>query len=239
MLLPRTNIERELSTLRNKEFDSSTWRKQVFNVFRQETTHEQQILQNIETSSQVTHNIFDFDQLETNKIYHLDQIKKICVNYRLRFLDSKYFKGKLPPSAISAIKNLEKKHETALEGFKIVAPSKLFKLENADDPLLFAPMGNDYFYLVHKWGNDLNPLRKYLMWFFKSFENLLILTFLISLTLTLMVPNGMFSKHNNSQETIMILFFMFKSVAAVILFYGFAMGKNFNSAIWNSKYFNA
>ncbi|WP_328516456.1 hypothetical protein [Aquimarina aquimarini] len=109
MLLPRTNIERELSTLRNKEFDSSTWRKQVFNVFRQETTHEQQILQNIETSSQVTHNIFDFDQLETNKIYHLDQIKKICVNYRLRFLDSKYFKGKLPPSAISAIKNLEKK----------------------------------------------------------------------------------------------------------------------------------
>ncbi|WP_328516455.1 hypothetical protein [Aquimarina aquimarini] len=100
-------------------------------------------------------------------------------------------------------------------------------------------MGNDYFYLVHKWGNDLNPLRKYLMWFFKSFENLLILTFLISLTLTLMVPNGMFSKHNNSQETIMILFFMFKSVAAVILFYGFAMGKNFNSAIWNSKYFNA
>jgi len=34
----------------------------------------------------------------------------------------------------------------------------------------------------------------------------------------------------------MVYFFMFKAIAAIVLFYGFALGKNFNPAIWNSKY---
>ncbi|MBP2833974.1 hypothetical protein J8281_17390 [Aquimarina sp. U1-2] len=239
MMLPRTNIEHRLNKLRSKKFDASTWKDQVQEIFRRDQLHEERILENLDTVDNSDVNIFDFDQLETEKIYHLDQIKKICIDYRLRFLDAKYFKGKLPKSAISAIKDLEKKHETELKGFKIIAPSKLFKLENADDPLLFAPMGNDYFYLVHKWGNDLHPLRKIMMWSFKSFENLVCLTFLVSLLLTFMVPDGLFSKDNNASTFIMVFFFMFKSVAAVVIFYGFALGKNFNPAIWNSKYFNA
>jgi hypothetical protein len=239
MLFPKTNIEQQLSKLRGKKFNTSTWKEQVEKIFLKEEKHDNQILKNLEISSHTDQNFLDLDHVETDKIYHLDQIKNICIIYRLRFLDAKYFKGKLPQSAISAIKNLEKKHQTELKGFKIIAPSKLFKLENADDPLLFAPMGNDYFYLIHKWGNDLHPLRKFVMWFFKSFENLLILTFSVSLLLTFMVPEGMFTKHSNVSTFIMILFFMFKSVAAVVLFYGFALGKNFNTAIWDSKYFNA
>jgi len=239
MILPRTNIETQLNKLRNKTFDVTTWKVQVQNVFQEDENHEKRILQNLETKTETSKNDFDFDHLETNKIYHLDQIKAICIDYRLRFLDAKYFKGKLPQSAIAAVKKLEKEHHTELKNFKIIAPSKLFKLENADDPLLFAPMGNDYFYLVHKWGNDLHPLRKFMMWFFKSFENLIILTLLVSVVITAMIPNGMFSNTTSVSSFIMIFLFMFKSVAAVVIFYGFALGKNFNTAIWNSKYFNA
>ncbi len=239
MILPKTNIENQLNKLRRKQCNPEIWENQVHEIFKKDRKHENQILKNLDSTSGLVINVFDFDQLETDKIYHLDQIKKICIDYRLRFLDSKYFKGKLPNEAISAIKELEKKHQTELKGFKIIAPSKLFKLENADDPLLFAPMGNDYFYLIHKWGNDLHPLRKGMMWFFKSFENLIFLTFLISLLLTFMVPNGLFSKTSTTSTFIMVFMFMFKSIAAVVLFYGFALGKNFNTAIWNSKYFNA
>ncbi|GAA4271446.1 hypothetical protein U6A24_23000 [Aquimarina gracilis] len=239
MLFPRTNIQDKLSKRRDKEFDPSGWKTQIEQVFKEDLRHEERIVQNLNTTPDLVTNTFDFDQLETHRIYHLDQIKKICIDYRLRFLDAKYFKGKLPSKALSSIKELEKKHKTELKGFKIIAPSKLFKLENADDPLLFAPMGNDYFYLVEKWGNDLHPLRKIMMWFFKSFENLLFLTFLVSLLLTFMVPNGLFSKTNNTATFIMVFLFMFKSVAAIVIFYGFALGKNFNTAIWNSKYFNA
>ncbi|WP_103072641.1 hypothetical protein [Aquimarina sediminis] len=239
MLFPKTNIEQKLYTLREKNFDPFTWKDQVNQVFKKEENDQNRILQNLENSLPSLQNIFDFDQLETSRIYHIDHVKKICIDYRLRFLDSKYFKGKLPQSAISAIKNLEIQHQTDLKGFKIIAPSKLFKLEDKNDPLLFAPMGNNYFYLIHKWGNDLHPFRKFTMWFFKSLENLLLLIFLVSLLITFMIPNGMFTKNNDVSKSILVLFFMFKSVAGIALFYGVALGKNFNTAIWNSKYFNA
>ena len=79
-------------------------------------------------------NNFDFDLLETHRILHVDQIKKVCIDYRLRFLDLKYFKGNIPPSAIEKICELEKTHETTLKGFKIMAPSVLFRLKKTDDP---------------------------------------------------------------------------------------------------------
>jgi hypothetical protein len=34
----------------------------------------------------------------------------------------------------------------------------------------------------------------------------------------------------------MLFFFMFKAIASIVLFYGFALGKNFNPAIWNNRY---
>lgn len=239
MIFPKTNIEQKLAKVRDKQLDETNWRSQVEAIFSEEDQKDSRILNTLENGTPIEKNDFIFNRLDSNNIYHIDQIKKICIDYRLRFLASKYFKGKLPQEALSKIKDLEKIHDLELKGFKIIAPSKLFKLENADDPLLFAPMGNDYYYLIHKWGEDLHPFRKFMMWFFKSFENLVLLTFLVSVLLTFMIPQGLFSKENTSSEYVMIFFFMFKSVAAVVLFYGFALGKNFNTAIWDSKYFNA
>ena len=184
-------------------------------------------------------NQFEFDHLDTSRIYHLDDIRKICIDYRLRFLDLKYFKPELPKEAHDQISLIEQEHHTQLAGLKIVAPSRLFKLADKDDPLLFAPMGNQYYYLVHKWGEDLHPLRKMLVWPFRNIVNLMLLIGLISYLLTAIVPNGLFSKNGGASEFWIIFFFVFKSVAAIVIYYGFAMGKNFNPAIWNSKYFNA
>ncbi len=184
-------------------------------------------------------NRFDFDLLDTSRVYHLEQIRKICIDYRLRFLDLSYFRPELPPEAKDAISELEETHNTRVEGMKILAPSRLFKLEDKDDPLLFVPMGNNYFYLIHKWGNDLHPLRKWFAWPFKNVGNLALCVLLASYLLTLLVPDGLFSKKSGAAEFWIIFFFVFKSMAAIVIYYGFAMGKNFNPAIWNSKYFNA
>ena len=61
----------------------------------------------------------------------------------------------------------------------------MFRLKNYDDPLLFINLGNDYFYLIHKWGNDLSPFRKLLMWPFKNILNLIVFMIILSLFLTL------------------------------------------------------
>ncbi|MEO1012334.1 MAG: hypothetical protein AAFX53_13580 [Bacteroidota bacterium] len=239
MLLKKTNIEEKLSQSRKDVRESHRILEEVQKILEEETQHKERITGNLANNHKPVINSFVFDTLDTDRIYHLDHIKRICIDYRLRFLDSKYFKGEIPIEAISKIKQMEGQHGIEMKGFKIIAPSKLFKLADKDDPLLMAPIGNDYFYLIHKWGNDLHPLRKWLMWPFKSIVNLTGLVVAISYIVTLLVPEGLFSKSSSQAEFWIIFFFMFKSIAAVVIFYGFALGKNFNPAIWRSKYFNA
>lgn len=236
MLLSRTNIHSKLLRERSKTSGDTDILEQVARIFEQDRFRESEILNTLKGDKSAKNNRFSLDLLETDNIFNIKQIEKICVDYRLRFLDTKYFKGKYPQEAVDQIKYLENKHETQLDGFKIIAPSKMFVLEKADDPLLFAPMGNGYYYLIHKWGNDLHPLRKWLMWPYKSFENLIVAIIIASIAITALVPDGLFTKNQDMSQDIMVFFFMFKSVAAVVLFYGFALGKNFNTAIWNSKY---
>jgi len=219
-LLPRTNIEKALSKTRELTIEA----------------HESNLDSLIKSLDIKSLNAFDFDLLATDKIYHLDQIKKVSIDYRLRFLDLKYFKNKLPQEALDTIQALESAHDTQLGSFKIMAPSALFRLEKTDDPLLFVPLGKDYYYLVHKWGNDLHPLRKVLMWPFKNIWNLMLAVFAFSWILTELTPMGLFTRTPDSSSYWMLLFFMFKAVASVVLYFGFALGKNFNPAIWNNRY---
>ena len=187
---------------------------------------------------QLNTNQFDFDRLETNRIFHLDTIKKICIEYRLRFLDMAFFKGDIPVEATEKVQALEQEHNTELRHLKIVAPSKLFKLKNSDDPLLFVPMGNQYYYLIHKWGNDLHPLRRLMMWPFKNIITSIVSILLLSLMLTSFMPLTIFSAEQNWSDFLLIFLFMFKSIAAIVIYYSFAAGKNFSRAICDSTYYN-
>ncbi len=239
MIFAKTDIEKQLSRARKKRQKEVQILEDVHEILRKDVLKEEKITKELRSKTSSVGNSFVFDLLETDRIYHLDHIKEICIDYRLRFLDSSFFKGHFPQSALSKIKALEALHDIDIKGYKIMAPSKLFKLEDKDDPLLFAPIGNGYYYLVHKWGNDLHPLRKIMVWPFKNIVNLTLFVVLISYLVTLMVPDGLFSKKNTTAEFWIIFFFMFKCIASVVIFYGFALGKNFNPAIWNSKYFNA
>jgi hypothetical protein len=237
MVLNKTNIETQL-LLERKKVKSETDFLDAIKAILQENENERQTIKNaILKKSSTKSNAFMFDLLETDKIFHLHQIKTICIDYRLRFLDSHFFKDDIPDEAISKICNLEKNHQTHLEGFKIMAPSKAFQLLSYDDPLLFAPMGNNYYYLIHKWGNDLHPARKFLMKPFKNLMSFVVFSALISFLFTAFVPENNLSK-SVAMAPIIIYLFMFKSVVAVALYAFFMKGKNFNEAIWNRIYFN-
>ncbi|SDR65862.1 hypothetical protein [Gramella sp. MAR_2010_147] len=236
---PRTNIERQLLKVRSKSTTEAQILKEVNSILTNSKIKDENIRKELEKGKSTTENNFEPDLLKSHKIFHLDDIYKICVNYRLRFLDSKFFKSEIPYEALIEIKQLERDHHTKLRGFKIIAPSKLFKLENADDPLLFAPIGNDYYYLVHKWGNDLHPFRKLLMWPFKTLENFVVLLLATSFLTALFIPEGLFTPRQSATQFFMIFFFIFKWFAGLSIFYGFKMGKNFSTEIWNSKFYNA
>ena len=216
-VLKKTNILKALEEERGQNFTLSL----------------QKLLEDLKIKKK---NSFNISRLDKNKIFHLNQIKEVCIDYRLRFLDIKYFKNKIPVEALNQIELLEKEHDNSISDFKIMAPSKLFRLIRKDDPLLFVPLGNGYFYLVHKWGTDLNPLRKILMWPLKNVKNLFITIFSLTLILTLITPQNLFTKNPSSSTFWLLYFFNLKAVMFVFFFYGISMGKNFSKFIWNSKY---
>jgi len=239
MKLRRTNIPEKILELRNKRIPEAALMDEVQKILDEESAKDEKILDAIQENCEDETNHFDFDLLSTNRIFHISDIEKICITYRLRFLNSSLFKGELPYEAISKIKQLEKEHKISLKAYKIMAPSQFFKLKNADDPLLFAPIGNQYYYLIHSWGRDLHPLRKLMMWPFKHLENFIVLLLLLSLIFTSLIPDGMFSPHQTTFQFLIIYLFMFKWISGLAIFFGFKKGMNFSSAIWNSKYFNA
>lgn len=238
MLLNRKNLLTELTELTQKSVLEDELLAEVKQILAENDAKREEIKSSLSAKSSTNHNAFIFDKLETDKIFHLSQIKSLCIDYRLRFLDSHLFKGTIPEEAVSIIHRLEKEHATKLEGFKIMAPSKLFKLENYDDPLLFAPIGNGYYYLIHKWGNDIHPLRKIAMKPFKSMGNFIVLLVVVSLLLTALLPQNIFGKTSQSVMSLVTFLFMLKSVMGIALYYCLWQGKSFNEDIWLSKYYN-
>ncbi|CAL67301.1 hypothetical protein [Christiangramia forsetii] len=239
LIFPRTDIRKQLLKVRNKNFKEDQILKQVTAILAEAQAKDDIVLKELQQESNVNENDFDIDLLESDRIFHVNDIYTICINYRLRFLDTRFFKSKIPYEALMEIKKLEQTHKISLKGFKIIAPSSLFKLENADDPLLFAPIGNDYYYLIHKWGNDLHPFRKLLMWPFKTLENFAVFLLATSFLTALLIPEGLFTPQQTTTQFFMIFFFVFKWFAGLSIFYGFKMGKNFSTEIWNSKFYNA
>lgn len=239
MRLKGVNLQEEMESLRNKRTSEEEVMAEVRALFQAEEEKEADILERLQQGIPTDGNDFTIDALEPNRIFHLSDIRAICIIYRLRFLNTKYFKAELPIEALLQIKNMERLHKTKLEGFKIVAPASHFRLENADDPLLFAPIGNDYYYLIHKWGKDLSPLRKILMWPLKNIENLAIFTLVFSFLFTFVIREVFFYQYQSLSEFMMLLLFTIKSMVGLLIFYGIALGKNFSNAVWRSKYYNA
>lgn len=238
MLFDRKNLELELLLERNKFVTEVDLMSEIKSILLQDDEERTAIYNKLISESSTKQNVFVFDYLESDKIFHLDQIKKICIDYRLRFLDSHLFKSDIPEEAISKIKSMEKQHNCNLNGFKIIAPSKLFHLKNFDDPLLFVPIGNNYYYLIHQWGGEINPFRKIAVRPFKNLSSFFIFLMVVSFGLAFVAPYDILGQVSPGIFRALSFLFIFKSLVGIALYYCFWQGKNFNEAIWNSKFYN-
>lgn len=195
------------------------------------------ILERLKISNEKLTNHFNFDQLEANKIYHINAIKKICISNRLRFLDTQFYKNEYPDSVIQNIRAFENTHQTEINHFKIVAPKNNFKLNNYDDPLLFMSLGNDYYYLLDYWGNDLHWTRKLKALPFKNLFNLTLTTLIVSIFLTYIF--SLFKSDSLSVPYQLVIFlFTWKSVIAITFYAIIQSGNNVSEYNWNSSFYN-
>lgn len=230
------NLQNTLRKDRDKHISSEDLKYMIQTIFDQKEAIKSRVKSTLETPNNSYVNTLTFDALDLDKIFHIDSIKKLCINYRLRFLDTHLFKGEYPKELYSIIPNLENDHKIQLKDFKIMAPSKLFRLKTKEDPLLFVPIGNGYYYLVHKWGDDLKSYRKILVWPFKNINTLIFTSIILSL-LSTALGSAFFNDFSDTQ-LLVIFIFNIKTFVFVTFYLLFMMRKNFNESIWNSKYKN-
>lgn len=187
------------------------------------------IEERIKSKSNSTASNFHSGDLEN--VFNLDQIKSICVKYRLRFLEAAAYKAELPAEAILKVKSLEKKWGVELKNFKIVAPQSLFELEDPDaDPLLFAELGNNKYYFIHKWGSDLNGLRALAAFPLRSFMHLFWTLLTLALIFAAIIPTPTLGLK------LFVWIHSFIAFCALACVYVFGMRQNFSSESWNSKF---
>ena len=230
------NLQKALKENRDQLITSEELKAVVQHIFDEKETLKTYLKSDLSKKNNFNVNDLCFDELELNKIVHINNIQKLCVKYRLRFLDTHLFKGEYPSELFSIIPKLEAKHNTKLENFRIMAPSKLFRLRSHEDPLLFVPIGNGYYYLVHKWGSDLKTFRRFLVWPFKNVNTLIFTSILLSLISTAI--GSVFFNNLSETELFIIFIFNIKSFVFITFYVFFMMNKNFNETIWDSAYRN-
>jgi hypothetical protein len=230
----KVNLFEELLSERNKEISSDELKSIVKKIWSNHDSKKDQIRISLNKKNDYKNNQLKFDKMESKNIFHKDTIKKICVRYRLRFLDSNLFKGEYPKNITRIITDLESKHDTSLSNFKIMAPSKLFKIKSPDDPILFVPIGNDYFYLVHKWGKEFNKVRKLMVLPFKNIDNLTIFSILVSIFFAL--AGKLVMPSLTSSEVFILFLFLVKGFIFIFFYMFFLTRRNFSESNWNSKF---
>ena len=208
-------------------------------LLRENDAWDQELERKILSENQAAEDL-DLRKLDPQRLYHIDHIKQLCTNYRLRFLDAHYFKAQIPVEAIQAVKALQRNTGKELGGFRIMAPAPMFNLERKDrDPLLFIPLSDSHYYLVHKWGKDLNPLRYFLVYPLRNFQSMLLSLALLAFLIQLMVPSSvMMGPLDETSFGIRVIFFFYLFIAfsGLAALYGFSRMKDFNETLWNSRY---
>lgn len=235
------NLERALVKVKrraeNKAPDEVL--QQFVKLLREDDRQDDKILERIFGRNEGS-DALDALKLDPASIYHLDQIRNLCTDYRLRFLDGEFFKGEIPYQALSKIKQIQRDQELEINNYKIVAPAPMFRLAEKDrDPLLFIPLSNTHYYLVHQWGRDLSPFRRLMVFPFRNFQSLITSVALLSFIIVMSVPSSvMMGPYDETSFGIRVIFFIYLFIAfsGLTTLYGFSRMKNFNDNLWNSKY---
>lgn len=228
MNLNTVNLYEQLEKIKEKN-PSEAILEEVNDLLQSEVDRDNRIIDSI--GGNPNKKWINEELLDPDKIYSLDQIQKLCIKYRLRFLDSKHFKGEIPYEAISKIKELEKNLGTELQDFKIIAPKELFKLTDKDsDPILMLPLSKDRFYFIHKWGGDISVLRSIMAFPMRNFMSMFWFLAGLALVFSLLIPTPSFDVF------IFLVVHSFIAICGMACMIVMSMRENFSNEEWDSKY---
>ena len=238
MLIKPINVADELHKLQQ---NSPEILEQVLSILRTSEDKDKDVNERLKSGKIVSSEEIQLEHIEADKIFSLSSIEATCIKYRLRFLNSNHFKSEIPYSAIQAINEFEKKNQVKVQQFKIMAPYGMFHLtDKNEDPLLFAQLNNNQFYLLHQWGNDLSWFRSLLYYPIQSIYTYFTSVICFAALIAWGIPfewlqvqkesEMLFRFWLNTHFTIAFFFFF--------LFLGSLSNAGFSDSSWKSKHYN-
>jgi hypothetical protein len=244
MMFDKVNLEKALRGMRDErkeKIEGEVVLSEFKSLFEADWEREQRISQGISKGA-ISEELLPVHNLPEERIFELKDIKKLCLTYRLRFLSTRHFKKEIPREALSAAKETEEVVGAEIKAFMIAAPASAFKLEDSNkDPLLFAPLDDGRFFLIHQWGGDINAFRKFL---FKPLEkplNLVITILVVSLFLSAIFPTSIFTSTDLGYFNFYRMGFFAWNIAflsGMVSYFWFATNQKFSIYAWNNKHFN-
>lgn len=182
-------------------------------------------------------------RLDPDRVYSEEAIRRMCVTYKLRFLDAGRFKGPLPPRALYELRRLELRSPLPLKGFKVMAPASRFKLCDSNaDPFLFVAVGLKHYYLVHRWGAPLSFWRVLAAWPWRGAAELAVSVFALAVLAAGLLPNKVIGADPAwawwGAHRVLALLWTTMIFASFTVFAWFAFFGKFSRQAWKDHRFN-
>jgi hypothetical protein len=177
----KVSIEKELEKKAQKEKTIFDPVKEVKLLMESNDMEKARILRGLSNNSQFSRvekmvgKQLDLERLENSydgRVYTIEQIKDLCIDYNLRFLEAKRFTGNFDVEVAGKILEFANKTKTPIDDFSlrnnfyVMAPEKMFALKDEKhitkkqlDPAIFYRIDNQHYKLIHKWGNDFTIFR--------------------------------------------------------------------------------
>ncbi len=179
--------------------------------------------------------------LEPEHLFSIAEIRQLCIDNRLRFLDSTNYKADLPYKVHLKCSAFEIQMNTPVS-FKILTEAKNFRAGfPSSQHLIFADLGNGAYYLITQWGNQLPGYRKALVLPFRNVETHLIFIFAVAFILTLATPSGFLSRNPLvgyvSFVRLAYYFWCVIFLAAASSYYIIGIRKGLNDQEWDKPVF--
>lgn len=242
------DIIEELSKERQRlDSNSNQFLESALDVLNNSFSHEEEITRRLTegTYDEFRLSYEQLDKLDYSLIFNENVIQNIATKYRLRFLDSKLYVGTIPHEAKLKIRKIEENIGVKFKNFKVLAPASRFKLaDSTEDPILFANLGNGAFYMIHKWGDDMNWYRNAIHFPFRNITTLALTCISLAMLINLFIPTDLFNSIGSKSiyHSLMLKAFFGFILAGLFfvasLIVGIMSSKEFSQDSWNSKYFN-
>lgn len=153
------------------------------------------ILSGKQTKDRIKTSLSETEKFNQERVFHLSQIENICNKYYLKFLPSRYFAGVVDNELPNRITNFEIAYGVQCDNTNtfIIAPIESFDLQKKPkDPLFFYKINSEYFYLIHKWGNDLSITRRLMNLLSNTWFSIFIISFGFTLPFLFFAFKGYF-----------------------------------------------